>query len=62
MGLKEGNIVKYRTFCTGINGDGANKSKKNSLNIFLTKYIRSVLWRESVRLSYIYLGRMVPKG
>jgi len=25
---KKGNIVKYSTFCTGINGDGASKSKK----------------------------------
>jgi len=38
MGLKKGNIAKYTTFCTEINGDGAIKSKK-SFNIFLTKYI-----------------------
>ena len=25
---KKGNIVKYMTFCRGINGDGASKSKK----------------------------------
>jgi len=52
MNLKKGNIVKYTTFCRGINGDGASKSKK-SFNILLTKYKRSVLWREAVRLSYI---------
>ena len=45
--------MKYMTFCRGINGDGARKSKK-SLNILLTKYIRSIIWREAVRLSYIY--------
>ena len=28
------------------------KSKK-SLNILLTKYIRSIIWREAVRLCYI---------
>ena len=28
MNLKKGNIVKYTTFCRGINGDGASKSKK----------------------------------
>ena len=28
MDLKNGNIVKYTTFCRGINGDGASKSKK----------------------------------
>ena len=29
MNLKNTNIVKYTTFCRGINGDGASKSKKN---------------------------------
>jgi len=54
-GPKKGNIVKYTTFCTGINGDGASKSKKKKkFNILLTKYIGSVLWREAARLSYIY--------
>jgi len=47
MGLKKGNIVKYTAFCRGINGDGASKSKR-SFDILLTKYIRSVLWREAV--------------
>jgi len=28
MNLKKGNIVKYTTFCRGINGDGASKYKK----------------------------------
>ena len=58
---KKGNIVKYTTFCTGIDGDGASKSKKK-FKILLANYIRSVLWREAVRLSYIYIGCMVPKG
>jgi len=53
MNLKKGDIVKYTTFCRGINGDGASKSKK-SFNIVLTKYKRRVLWTEAVRLSYIY--------
>jgi len=52
MNLKKGNIVKYTTFCRGINGDGVSKFKK-SFNILLTKYIRSFLWKEAVRLPYI---------
>jgi len=32
--------------------------------MYMTKYIKSVLWRVAVRLSYIYIyiGRMVHKG
>jgi len=44
--------MKYTTFYGGINGDGASNSKK-SLNILLTKHIRSIIWGEAVRLSYI---------
>jgi len=29
---KNGNIMKYMTFCEGIKGDGASKSKKNNIN------------------------------
>ena len=53
MNLKNGIIVKYTTFCGVINGDVASMSKKKSFNILLTKYTRSVLWREAVRLPYI---------
>jgi hypothetical protein len=53
MDLRKGNIAKYTTFCGGINGDVASKTKKKSFNILLTEYIRSVLWTEAVRLSYI---------
>jgi len=49
---QEGNIKKYTTFCGGINEDGERKSKKK-LNIFLTQYIKSVVWGLAVRLSYI---------
>jgi len=34
MNLKKGNILKYTTFCTGISGDGASKSKKIIKYIF----------------------------
>ena len=35
MNLKEGNIVKYTTFCRGINGDGASKSKKKIIQYII---------------------------
>jgi len=47
---KKNKIRKYTTFCAGINEDG----ERESLNKYLlTKYIKSVLWRVMVRLSYI---------
>jgi len=38
------------------------ESLKNNEIYLLTKYIKRVLWGEAVRLSYIYIGCMVPKG
>ena len=29
---KNGNVMKYMTFCRGINGDCASKSKKKIIN------------------------------
>jgi hypothetical protein len=45
--------MKYTTFCGGINGDGARKSQKKYSIYLLTKYIKRVLWRAAVCLSYI---------
>jgi hypothetical protein len=47
---QKSNILKNTTFCGGIEGDCAASLKKIYL---LTKYIKSVLWRVAVRLSYI---------
>ena len=52
MSQKKSNIMKYMTFCGGIKGDCASKSKKKKLYLF-TKYIKRILWRVAVRLSYI---------
>jgi hypothetical protein len=41
------------TFSGGRNGDGVCKYKKKTLNTFLTKYIKSILWKVAVRVSYI---------
>ena len=62
MDLRKGNMAKYTTFCGGINGDVASKSKKKkSFNILLTEYIykRSV---ERSGTSVLYIGCVVPKG
>jgi hypothetical protein len=45
--------MKYMTFCGGINGDCASESKKNNYIYLLTNYIKSILWKVAVRLSYI---------
>ena len=44
--------MKYTTFCRGINWDCAASLKKYN-EIYLIKYIKSVLWRVAERLSYI---------
>ena len=35
MNQKKGSIMKYMTFCGGINEDVARKPKKKSLNAFV---------------------------
>jgi len=54
MDPKKDNIKQYMIFSGGINGDGVSKYKEIIIYIFLTKYIKSFLWRVAVCLSYIY--------
>ena len=61
MSLKKGNIVKYTTFCGGINGDGASKSKKKIIQYI----VDSIYTKPSVEGSgttVLHIGCMVPKG
>ena len=49
------------TFSVGINGDGARKYKKKSINIFVDKrYKKHSL--ESSSMPVLYIGRRVTKG
>ena len=53
--------MKYMTFCGGINGDCASKSKINNSFYLLTKYIK----KPSLEISgttVLYIGCLVPKG
>jgi len=50
---KNGNFMKYMTFCREINWDCTASLKKYNEICLLIKYIKSFLWRLAERLSYI---------
>jgi len=52
--------VKYTTFCRGINGDGASKSKK--LIQYIVDYIYKKRSVERSGTSVLYIGCIVPEG
>jgi hypothetical protein len=57
---KKGNIMKYMTFCGGIEGDCASKSKKKIIIFVDQIYKKHSL--ESSGTSVLYIGCLVPKG
>jgi len=58
---QNGNIMKYMTFCGGINGDCASKYKINSKFLFVDQ-IHKKPSLESNGMTVLYIGCLVPKG